>query len=176
MSLSPRLRAIEAVALTAMPRRVAPSRLAFSMAFLECLDVAACRAVSEQQLVAGSYTIARASTDAAGNCPLCGEAGRCPGWHLLPLVRLGDVLDALDGAGLVITDDDALAVALAAQGLARDSTVAESLTLCTACGAAGCTGLQWCPTCQTTVHNEGTSLADHGRCTSCHQSWILSFD
>jgi hypothetical protein len=27
------------------------------------------------------YTPVRASFDSAGNCEICGECGRCPGWH-----------------------------------------------------------------------------------------------
>jgi len=32
----------------------------------------------------------RATYDAAGNCLTCGEAGRCPGWHLPEEISVAD--------------------------------------------------------------------------------------
>jgi hypothetical protein len=34
-------------------------------------------------LLKAGYNPVKASYDKAGNCKICGEAGRCPGWHTL---------------------------------------------------------------------------------------------
>lgn len=34
-----------------------------------------------RRLVRAGHKPIRAVEDAAGNCRICGEAGRCPGWH-----------------------------------------------------------------------------------------------
>jgi len=35
----------------------------------------------KRKLLAQGYQPVRAIYDAGGNCVICGEAGRCPGWH-----------------------------------------------------------------------------------------------
>jgi len=34
-----------------------------------------------RRLVRAGHKPIRATYDAAGNCRICGECGRCPGWH-----------------------------------------------------------------------------------------------
>lgn len=36
----------------------------------------------KKQLLAGGYIATNAQYDEAGNCLLCGESGRCFGWHI----------------------------------------------------------------------------------------------
>jgi hypothetical protein len=36
----------------------------------------------KQILVEAGYEPVKAVFDEAGNCTVCGECGRCPGWHL----------------------------------------------------------------------------------------------
>jgi hypothetical protein len=42
-----------------------------------------CYAKVKRELIkAGKYPV-KAISDYAGNCLICGEAGRCPGWHTI---------------------------------------------------------------------------------------------
>lgn len=41
-------------------------------------------------LVAANKRPVPAHRDRAGNCPICGEAGRCPGWHTIEERREAD--------------------------------------------------------------------------------------
>lgn len=36
----------------------------------------------KRRLLTAGYTPFKAVVDYAGNCVYCGEAGRCPGWHI----------------------------------------------------------------------------------------------
>lgn len=34
-----------------------------------------------RQIIKAGFTPVKATEDDAGNCTICGECGRCPGWH-----------------------------------------------------------------------------------------------
>lgn len=34
-----------------------------------------------RQIIKAGFTPVKATEDDAGNCTICGESGRCPGWH-----------------------------------------------------------------------------------------------
>ena len=64
--------------LSRLPARTFPSCAAFY-------------ARNRQAIMAASGSAVRAECDEAGNCIICGEAGRCPGWHT---VDEADQMDA----------------------------------------------------------------------------------
>jgi hypothetical protein len=53
-----------------------------------------------QAIKRAGYQPVKATYDRAGNCEICGEAGRCPGWHTLYDVELRkEMNDYLDSIG-----------------------------------------------------------------------------
>jgi hypothetical protein len=53
------------------------------------------------EIVANGIKPVRATYDTAGNCTICGEAGRCPGWHASKEVPLRVALSWLPDENVV---------------------------------------------------------------------------
>ena len=48
-------------------------------------------AKTKREILRSGETPVKAIWDEAGNCMVCGEAGRCPGWHTIEEDRLSSL-------------------------------------------------------------------------------------
>ena len=65
-------------------RRRALEQRAFERIPLKVRSHASYLKATHKALSRKGYALQSAEYDAGGNCTECGEAGRCPGWHIAP--------------------------------------------------------------------------------------------